>query len=138
MLYSRSLLFIYFMCSIVHLYFLYSNCCSVTQLCPSLCNPVDCSMPDFPVLHHIPKLAQTHVHSVDDAIQQCHPLSPPLLLPSIFPSIRVFSKELTLHIQWPKYCSFSNSPSSKYSGLISFRIDCFDLLAIQGTPKSLL
>ena len=67
----------------------------------------------------------------------CHPL---LLLPSIFPSIRVFSKELALHIKWPKYWSFSFSisPSIKYSGLISFRIDWFDLLAVQGTFKSLL
>ena len=67
----------------------------------------------------------------------CHPL---LLLPSIFPSIRVFSKELALHIKWPKYWSFSFSisPSIKYSGLISFRIDWFDLFAVQGTLKNLL
>ena len=65
----------------------------------------------------------------------CHPF---LLLPSIFPSIMVFSSELTLHIRWPKYRSFSNSPCSEYSGLISFRIDWFDLLAVQGTLKSLL
>ena len=65
----------------------------------------------------------------------CHPL---LLMPSIFPSIRVFSNESALHIRWPKYCSFSISPSNEFSGLISFRIDCFDLLAVQGTLKSLL
>ena len=76
--------------------------------------------------------------------QWCHPtisaLSPPLLLPSISPGIRVFSNELTLHIRWPKYWSFSFSisPSDKYSVLISFRIDLFDLLAVQGTLKSLL
>ena len=66
------------------------------------------------------------------------PCPPLLLLPSIFPSIRVFSKELTLHIKWPKYCSFSNSPSSEYSGVISFRMDGLDLLDVQGTLKSLL
>ena len=65
----------------------------------------------------------------------CCPL---FLLPSIFPSIRVFSNELALHIRWPKYCSFSISPSSEYSGLISFRIDKFDLLAVQETLKRLL
>ena len=106
--------------------------CSAAKLCLTLYNPMDYSTLGFPVLHYLLEFAQTHVHSVDDAIQQCHPLSPPLLLPSLFPSIRVFFKELTLHIQWPKYCSFSNSPSSKYSGLISFRIDCFDLLQSKG------
>ena len=65
----------------------------------------------------------------------CHPL---LLLPSIFPSIRVFSNESVLHIRWPKYCSFSISPSYEYSRLISFKIDWFDLLAIHGTLQSLL
>ena len=65
----------------------------------------------------------------------CHPL---LLLPSVFPSIRVFSNESVLHIRWPKYWSFSISPSNEYSGLISFRFDWFDLLAVQGTLKSLL
>ena len=65
----------------------------------------------------------------------CHPL---LLLPSIFPGIRVFSNELALHLRWPKYCSFSTSPSNEYSGLISFAIDWFDLPAVQGTLKSLL
>ena len=97
------------------------------------------SMPDFPVLHHHLELAQTHVHWVGDAIQHlilCHPL---LLLPSIFPSIRVFSSKLALCIRWPKYWGFSFiiSPSNVYSGLISFRIDWLDLLAVQGTLKSL-
>ena len=98
---------------------------------------MDCSRPGFPVLHCLTEFAQTHVHWVDDAIQPCPPLSPLLLLPSIFPSIRVFSTESALHIRWPKYWSFSLriSPSNEYSGLISFRTDWFDLLAVQGTLK---
>ena len=86
------------------------------------------------------QFTQTHVHCISDAIQPSHPLSPLLLLPSIFPSIRVFSSESVLCIRWPKYWSFSFSisPSSEYSGLISFRIDWFDLLAVQWTFKSLL
>ena len=102
--------------------------------------PMDCSMPGFFVHHQLPELTQTHVHGVSDAIQPSHPLSSPLLLPSIFPSIRVFSSELVLSLRWPKYWnfSFSISPSSEYSGLISFRMDWFDLLAVQGTLTSLL
>ena len=110
-------------------------CCSVAQLCLTLCNPMDCSMPGFPVLHHLPELAQTHVHWVGDAIQPSHPLCPLFLLLSIFPSIRVFFDELALCIWWLKYWSFSISPSNKYSGLTLFRIDWFDLLAVQGTLK---
>ena len=83
-------------------------------------------------------LAQTCVHRVSDAIQPSYPLSSLLLLPLVFPSNRVFSSESVLHIRWPKYWSFSISPSNEYSGLISFRIDWFDLFAIQGTLKSLL
>ena len=96
-------------------------------------------MPGFPVLHCLPEFAQIHVHWVSDAIQSAHPLSPPLLLPSIFPSIRIFSNESVL-IRWPKYWSFSFiiSPSSEYSALISFRMDWLDLLSVQGTLKSLL
>ena len=110
---------------------------SVAQLCPTLCDPMDCSLPGFPVHHQLPGLVQTRVHQVGDAIQPSHPL---LLLPSIFPSIRVFSNESVLCIRWPKYWSFSFSisPSNEYSGLISFRIDWLDLLAVQGTLKSLL
>ena len=109
-------------------------------LCLAFCDPMNCSKPDFPVLHYLPEFAQTHVHWVSDShihLILCHPL---LLLLSIFPSIRVFSNELTLHIKWPKYWSFSFSisPSSEYSGLISLRIDCFNLLTVQGTLKSLL
>ena len=111
---------------------------SITQSCLTLCDPMDCSMPVFPVHHQLLELAQTHVQWVGNAIQPfilCRPL---FLLPSILPSIRVFSKESALHIRWPKYWSFSVSPSNEHSGLISFRIDWFDLLAIQGTLKNLL
>ena len=96
--------------------------------------------PGFPVLHYLPQFAQTHFCPISDAIQPSHPLLPLLFIPSIFPSIRVFSNELVLCIRWPKYgsFSFSISPSNKYSGLISFRIDCFALLVVQGTLKSLL
>jgi len=97
-------------------------------------------MPGFPVYHQLWELAQTHVHRVGDAIQPSHPLPSPSPLLSIFPSIRVFSNESALHIMWPKYWnfSFSISPFNEYSGLISFRIDWFDLLTDQRTLKSLL
>ena len=113
--------------------------CSVTQSCPTLCDPMDCSTPVSPVLRYLPELAQTHVHQVGDAIQPSHPLSS-LLLSSIFPSIRVFSNGLALHIRWPRQLCFSFSMSSfnEYSGLISLRIDRFDLLAVRGTLKGLL
>ena len=93
-----------------------------------------------PVLDHLLDFAQTHVHWVSDAIQPSHPLSSLFLLPWIFPSIRVFSNGSALLIRWRKYWSFnfSISPSSEYLGLISFRIDWFDLLSVQGTLKSLL
>ena len=112
----------------------------VVQLCLTLCIPMDCSMPGFPVLHHLLDFAQTHVHWVSNTIQPSHPLSSLLLLPSVFPNIKVFPCESALHITWPKYWSFrfSISPSNDYSGLISFRIDLFDLLAVQRTLKSLL
>ena len=99
-----------------------------------------CSTPGLPVHHQLLELIQTHVHGVSDAIQPSHPLSSLLLLPSIFPSIRVFSNELALCITWTKYwCfNFSISPSNEYSGLISFRIDWLDLLAVHGTLRSLL
>ena len=113
---------------------------SVAQSCRTLCDPTDCSMP-VPVHHQLPKLAQTYVRRVVDTIQPSHPLlspSPPTF--KIFPSIRVFSNVSVLHIRWPKYWSFSFSisPSNEYSGLISFTIDWLDLLAVQGTLKSLL
>ena len=104
-----------------------------------LCDPMDCSTPGFSVHHQLQELTQTHVRGVGDAIQLCHPLFS-LLLPSIFPSIRVFSNESVLCIRWPKYWSFSFSisPSNEYSGLISFRMDLLDLLAVWGTLKSFL
>ena len=112
---------------------------SVSQLCPTLCNPMDGSTPGLPVHHQCPELTQTHVHQVSDAIQPSHLLSAPSPPPSVFSSIRVFSKESVLHIRWPKYWSFSFSisPFNEYSWLISFRIDWFDLLAVQRTLKSL-
>ena len=115
-------------------------CCSAAQSCPTLCDPTDYSTPGLPVHHQLLDLAQTHVHESvmpSNQLILCHPL---LLLPSIFPSITVFSNESALHIRWPKYwsVSFSISPSNEYSGLISFRMDWLDLLAVQGTLKSLL
>ena len=96
---------------------------------------MDCSMPGLAVHQQLPELTQTHVHWVGDAIQPSHPLSSP-----IFPSTRVFSNELALHIRWPDYWSFSFSisPFNEHPGLISFRMDWLDLLAVQGTLKSLL
>ena len=110
---------------------------SVTQSWPTLCVPMDCSTPGFPVHHQFPQLAQTHVHCFGDAIQPSHPLSSPS---PVFPGIRVFFSESVVCIRWPKYWSFSFSisPSSEYSGLISLRIDWLDLLAVQESPKSLL
>ena len=101
---------------------------------------MDCSMPGLPVHHQFPEFAQPHVHRVGDAIQPSHPLSSPSSPAFNLHSIMVFSNELTLHIRWPKYWSFSISisPSNEYSGLISFRINWFDLLGVQGTLKSLL
>ena len=98
------------------------------------------STPGLPVHHQLPESTQTHVHRVSDAIQPSHPLSSPSPPAFSLRSIRVFSNESALHIRWPKCWSFSFSisPSNEYSGLISFRIDLFDLLAVQGTLKSLL
>ena len=106
----------------------------------TLCNPMDCSMPGFPVHHQLPELLKLmSIESVMPSNQLilCCPL---LLLPSVFPSIKVFSNESVLRIRWIKHWSFSFSitPSNEYSGLISFRMDWFDLLTVQGTLKSLL
>ena len=117
-----------------------SSFTSAAHLCPTFCNPMDWSTPGLPVHHQLQELAQTHVHQVGGAIQSSHSLCPLFLLPSVFPRIRVFSNESVLHIRWPKYWSFSFSisPSNEYSGLISFRMDWLDLLAVQGILKSLL
>ena len=113
---------------------------SVAQSYPALCDPMNCSMPGLRVHHQLQSLLKLmFIVSVmpSNHLVLCSPL---LLLPSIIPSIRVFLNESVLHIRWPKYWSFSFSihPSSEYSGLISFRIDWFDLLAVQGTLKSFL
>ena len=111
---------------------------SVTQSCPTLCNLMDCSMPGFLDYHQLPdllKLMSMELVMPSNHLILCCPL---LLLPSIFPSISIFSKKSVLHIRWAKDWSFSFniSPSNEYSGLISFRMDWLDLLAIQRTLKS--
>ena len=113
---------------------------SVAQSCPILCNPMDRSTPGLPVHHQLPEFTQTHVHRVSDAIQPSHPLSSPSPPALNLSSIRVFSNESTLCMRWPKYWSFSFSisPSNEHSGLTSLRMDWLDLLAVQGTLKSLL
>ena len=105
---------------------------SVAQSCPTLCDPMNCTMPGLPVHHQLPEFTQTHIHLI-----LCCPL---LLLPPIPPSIRVFSNESALRLRWPKYWSFSFSiiPSNEHPGLISFRMDWLDLLTVQGTLKNLL
>ena len=108
---------------------------SLSQSCLTLCDPMGCSTPGFLVHTNswsLLKLMSIELVMPSNHLILCHPL---LLLPSVFPSIRVFSTESVLHIRWPKYWSFSISPSNKYSGLISFSIDWFDLLAVQGTLK---
>ena len=112
--------------------------CSVTQSSPTLCNPMDCStQASLSITNSLSLLKLMSIESVmpSNRLILCHPL----LLPSIFSIIRVFSSEVALHIRWPKYWSFSFSISlsSEYSGLISFRIDWFDLLSVQGTLNSL-
>ena len=110
---------------------------SVAQSCPTVCDHMDCSMPCFPVHHQFPSLLKLmFIESVmpSNHFILCRPL---LLLPSIFPSIRAFSNKSVLGIRWPKYWSFSISPSDEYSGLISFRMDWFDSLTVQWTLKSL-
>ena len=113
---------------------------SVAQLCPTLCNPIKRSTPGFPVHHQILEFTQTmsiELVMASNHLILCRCL---LLLSSIFPSIRVFSNESALCIRWPKYwsLSFNVSPSNEQPGLISFRMDWLDLLAVQGTLKSLL
>ena len=112
-------------------------CCLLTQLRLTLCNPMDCSTSGFPVLtisQSLLKLMSIESMMPSNHLILCHPL----LLPSVFPRIRIFSRGLALCIRWLKYWSSIISPSNEYSGLISFRMDWFDLLAVQGTLKSLL
>ena len=118
----------------------YCCCCSVAKSCPTLCNPMDCSTPgflSFTVPWSLLKLMSIESVMPSNHLILCCPL---LLLPLVFPSIRVFSNESILRIRWPKYWSFSFSISSsnEYSALISFRMDWLDLLAVQGTLESLL
>ena len=112
---------------------------SVAQSRSTLCDPMDCSVPGFPITNSQSLLKLMSIESVmpSNYLILCCPL---LLSPSIFPSIRVFSNESVLRIRWPKYWSFSFSisPSNEYSGLISFRMDWLDLLEVQGTLKSLI
>ena len=113
---------------------------SVTQTCPTLCDPMGCSTPGFPVHHQLPESTLTHVHWVGDAIQPSHPLSSPSPPALNLSQHQGCCNESALRIRWPKYWSFSFtiSSSNEYSGIISFRKDWFDLLALQGTLKSLL
>ena len=113
---------------------------SVAQSCPALCNPMNRSTPGLPVHHSLLEFTQTHVHWVGDAIQPPHPLSSPSPPALNLSQHQGFSNESVIRIRWPKHWSFSFSirPSNEYSGLISFRLDWQDLLAVQGTLESLL
>ena len=112
---------------------------SVTQSCPTLCDPMNHSTSGLPVHHQLLESTQTHVHGVSDAIQPSHPLSSPSPAPNPSQYQGLF-QWVNLHKRWPKYwsLSFSISPSNEHSGLISFRMYWLDLLAVQGTLKSLL
>ena len=113
---------------------------SVTQSCPTLCDPIYCSMPGFPVHHQLLEPTKTHVHPVSDAIQPSYPQSSPSPPAFNLSQHQVFSNESVLHTGWPKYWSFSFriSPSSEYLALISFRIDRLNRLTVQGILESLL
>ena len=126
--------------SLLVICFIYSNSVqfsSVAQSCPTPYYPMNHSTPGLSVHHQLPEFTQTHVHWGGDAIQPSHPLHPPLLPPSTFPST---TADVVLLIRWPKYWSFTFSinPSNEYWGLSSFRIDWFDLFAVQGNLKCLL
>ena len=113
---------------------------SVAQSCPTLCDPMNCSTPGLPAYHQLPEFTQTHIHQVGNATQPCDPLlSPFSSCPQSLPASESFSSESTLLMRWPKCGSFSFSinPSKEHPGLISFRMDWLDLLAVQGTLKSL-
>ena len=123
----------------MHTFRPFSPFSSVTQSCPTLCYPIDCSTPGLPVHHQLPELSK--LMSIELVMPSSHLiLCNPLLLPPIPPSIRVLSNESTLCMRWPKYWSFSFSiiPSKEHPGLISFRMDWLHLLAVQGTLKRLL
>ena len=112
-------------------------CCSVAQSCSTFCNPMDCSKIGLPVPHHLPEFAQVHVHCTSDVVQPSHPLM------LSFPSLNLSQHQglfqwVSVHVRWPKYRSFSFliSPSSEYSGLISLKIEWFDLLAVEGMFSS--
>ena len=113
---------------------------SVAQSCPALCDPMNRSIPGLPIHHQLLESTQNHVHWVSDAIQPSHPLSSPSPPALNLSQHQVFSNESALCIKWPKYWSFSLSigPSSEHPELIPFRMDWLDLLAVQGTLKSLL
>ena len=113
---------------------------SVAQSCPTLCDPMNRNTPGLPVHHQLLEFTETHVHQVGDAIQPSHSLLSPSPLAPNPSQHQSFSNESTLHMRWPKYwsCSFSTIPSKEIPGLISFRMDWLDLLAVQGTLKSLL
>ena len=115
---------------------------SVVQLCPTLCNPMNRSTPGLLVHHQLPVHHQLKLMPIESVMPSSHLIlcCPLLLLPLTPPSIRVFSNEPTFHMRWPKYWSFSFSisPSSEHPGLISFRMDWLDLLAVKGTLKNLL
>ena len=115
-------------------------CCSVSQSRPTPWDPMDYSTPGFPIPHHLLEFAQVHIHCIGDDVQASHPLTPLHLLPSIFPSIGDFSNEFSIHVWWSKHWNFtfSISPCSQYSGLISLKMDWFNLLAVQGNFRSLL
>ena len=126
-------------CMLQLCYWTSSSVNSVAQSCPILFDPMDCSMPGFPVHHHLLQFVQTQVCWVSDAIQSSHPLSSPSSSAFNLSQHQVFSSGSVLRIRWPKYWSFSfsTSPSKEYLGLNSFRMDWLDLLAVQGTLKSL-
>ena len=119
------------------------TCCSVqfssvTQSCPTLCDPMNRSTPGLPVHHQLPEFTQAHVHRVSDAIQPSHPLCPLLLLPPIPPSIRVFSSGSTLCMRWPKYWSFSFSisPSKEHASLFTSETDIYTYLLTRCLPST--
>ena len=120
-------------------YNIYCCCCSVAQSCPTLCDSMDCSMPGLPVPHHLLEFAQVHVHCIGDPIQPSHPLMLPSHSALNLSQHQGLFQWVSRLLRWPKYCSFSFSisPSNEYSGLISLKINWFDLLAVQDTLRSL-